>query len=76
VASFARAFAPFVGGSLWSEFAGVEDQIPRKWPLGSYLTWNVFGTISLIAFIGSVFLHKPKRNDADEDELDDSEETD
>ena len=72
VASFARAFAPFVAGSLWSEFAGVEDQIPRKWPLGPYLTWNVFGTISLIAFIGSLFLHKPKKVDTDDDESDET----
>lgn len=66
VASFARAFAPFVAGSLWSQFAGVEDQIPRKWPLGPYLTWNVFGTICLIAFKGSCFLQKPKKNVTDD----------
>ena len=62
-ASFARAFAPFSAGYLWSEFAGVEDTLPpRRWPLGRYLTWNVFGITCLIAFMGSHWLQKPKSN--------------
>jgi hypothetical protein len=61
LASLARAFAPFVAGFLWSEFAGVEDDIPRAWPLGPYLTWNVFGLVGLLAFVGSCWVKKPKK---------------
>jgi hypothetical protein len=65
-ASFARAFAPFVAGFLWSEFAGVEDDVPRMWPLGPYLTWNLFGVICLGAFTASNWIRKPKKIDTDD----------
>jgi hypothetical protein len=55
-ASFARAFAPFIAGFLWSEFADVD---PGSWPLGPYLTWNVFGLVCLLAFWGALWLRKP-----------------
>jgi MFS family permease len=67
-ASFARAFAPFVAGFLWSEFSGVDDDVVPMWPLGPYLTWNVFGLICLVAFIASLWLEKPKRVDTDDAE--------
>jgi MFS family permease len=72
--SFSRALAPFIAGFLWSEFAGVDDSgPPASWPLGPYLTWNVFGIICLLAFKGSLWIGKPKRvvddtNDHDDDD--------
>lgn len=68
LASFARAFAPFVAGFLWSEFAGVEDDVPSSWPLGPYLTWNVFGVVGFIAFIGSCWVQKPKKTASENDD--------
>ena len=72
-ASFARAFAPFIAGVLWTEFVGLDDsEPPASWPLGPYLTWNVFGSICLVAFTMSLWLRKPKMveddiGDADEE---------
>lgn len=61
-ASFARAFAPFIAGVLWCEFAGPDDsEPPAAWPLGPYFTWNLFGCICLLAFNMSLWLRKPKR---------------
>ncbi len=70
MASLARAFAPFLAGILWSKFACVEDEVRHGWPLGPFFTWNVFGVICLLGFMGSCFLRKPKmidRDDMDDD---------
>lgn len=65
--SFSRAFAPFISGFLWSQFAGIDDSSPpRKWPLGPYLTWNVFGIICILTFTASCWLQKPKKLDTDD----------
>ena len=72
MASLARAFAPFLAGVLWSKFAGVEDESPREWPLGPFLTWNVFGGICLLGFTGSCLLRKPNKG-GNRDDMDDAE---
>jgi hypothetical protein len=68
-AAFSRAFAPFIAGFLWSEFAGIDDDSPpRSWPLGSFLTWNVFGILCIITFAASLWIRKPKKIDTDDAE--------
>jgi len=60
-ASIARAFAPFIAGFLWGDFAGVEYTLsPQKWPLGPYLTGNDFGIICMSALWG-LLVTKPKK---------------
>ena len=56
-ASLCQTFAPFAAGFLWSEFADSES--PRGWPLGPYLSWNLFGVVGIVAFLGSCAIHKP-----------------
>jgi MFS family permease len=68
-AAFSRAFAPFISGFLWSEFADNDDDSPpRNWPVGPFLTWNVFGILCIIAFVGSIWIQKPKKINTDDAE--------
>jgi hypothetical protein len=58
VTAFAQIFAPFTAGLLWRKFA--DGNFPLEWPLGQFLTWNVFGLIGLLAFGGSCWIRTPK----------------
>jgi len=70
-AALSRAFAPFIAGFLWSEFAGIDGESSSwNWPLGPFLTWNVFGTVCIIAFVGSMWIRKPKKIYTDDPEED------
>jgi hypothetical protein len=51
-----QAFGPLFAGLLWS--ASLKNHFPKPWPLGHFLSWNVFGIICCTAFIGSLWIGK------------------
>ena len=66
-ASFSRAFAPFIAGFLWSQFAEVDNhEEQKKWPLGASLTWNLFGILCFVSFSLSCWLRTPPKEKTDE----------